>query len=376
MRALGPILTIAVVLDVLRTQPGPGFTGDGMEVFFMTCAFVAGALGTQYRERGSRSHNASAVLLVIASVGLMKVQSNHTGYIALFVALFLLARRLPTRLATALSAIAVGFLVLAGATTQRESTFSSLLSALTIGGFVGLTMLTQHLREANEQAERRLDEFERTRAAETRAAALAERQHLAREMHDVLAHSLSGLMIQLEAARLLACQDGDDPRLPETIERAHRLGKSGLDEARRAIEMLRGDDLPGPDQLPGLARRCEENLGIPCPLTYVGEPHELSSEARLAVYRVAQEALTNVAKHARGPERVEMRLAYEPDGAELSIEDFSADLAVADHPSSITEPVGEGYGLTGMRERAELLGGTLDAGPTETGFRVVLKVPS
>ena len=385
MRVLGPMLTLAATLAVVRTEPMPGAAGDGLAVTASLAAFVAGALGTLYQPRTSRSHTAAAAVLVAGSVSLIWTQSNRTGFIALFVALFLLARRLPTRLAITLSATATAFLVLAGATVQHQSAFSTLLTALTIAGFAGLTMITQQLRETNEQAERELDELERTRAAEMRATALAERQHLAREMHDVLAHSLAGLMLQLQGARLLAAEHSDDPRLPEAIERAHQLGRSGLDEARRAIEMLRGEDLPGPDQLATLARRCEQDLGIPCTLTVHGEARELRPNTRLALYRAAQEGLTNIAKHAACPQRVEMTLTYAQDAATLVIEDFTAhaqdgaESASAESTSaeSVSADVTErGYGLTGMRERAELLGGTLEAGAGPTGFLVRITVPA
>jgi signal transduction histidine kinase len=216
--------------------------------------------------------------------------------------------------------------------------------------------------------------MEETRDAELRAAALAERQRLAREMHDVLAHSLSGLVVQLEGARLLALSDPADGRLATTIDRAHQLAKSGLDEARRAIGVLRDDDLPGPDKLAALARSFEADTGIPCRYAEAGQPAELRPAVKLALYRVAQEGLTNIRKHAH-PERAEVRLDYLRDGVSLAVEDF---LGSADKPAAAAalEASGGGYGLTGMRERAELLGGTLTTGSTGCGFRVVLRVPA
>ena len=155
----------------------------------------------------------------------------------------------------------------------------ALLSAIAIVGFPGMTLLARRLGQANHQAERLLIELEGTRAAQARAAGLAERQRLAREMHDVLAHSLSGLMLQLEGARMLAADDPSDPRLPGIIERAHHLGKSGLEEARRAIGMLRDDELPGPERLASLAAQFQEVSGVPCQFTVSGQAYELPSEA-------------------------------------------------------------------------------------------------
>jgi signal transduction histidine kinase len=191
-------------------------------------------------------------------------------------------------------------------------------------------------------------------------------------MHDVLAHSLSALAVQLEGARLLARSRGADPEVTEAIERGHGLARAGLEEARRAIEALRGGDMPGPDRLGALAAQFSEQTHVGCDLELDGEPRELSSEARLAVYRTAQEALTNVRRHAR-PAHVDLRLRYEPEGTRLVVEDRRADGDAGPAPGERER--GLGYGLTGMRERAELLGGRLAAAPTATGFRVELFLP-
>jgi len=206
-------------------------------------------------------------------------------------------------------------------------------------------------------------------ASRAQAIALQERSRLAREMHDVLAHSLSALAVQLEGARLLARERGSDPEVVQTIERSNRLARAGLDEARRAIEALRGGDMPGPDRLGELAAAFSEQTGVDCRVELDGEPRELPSDARLAVYRTAQEALTNVRRHAAA-EEVELRLRYEPEGTRLVVEDRGEAAA----PDGAEE--GMGYGLTGMRERAELLGGRLAAAPTPTGFRVELYLPA
>jgi signal transduction histidine kinase len=234
-----------------------------------------------------------------------------------------------------------------------------------------LAFLAVRLREANDQAAALLAELEHSRAAEARAAGLAERQRLAREMHDVLAHSLSGLLLQLEGARMMAAENPTDRRIPEAIDRAHHLGRTGLDEARRAIGMLRDDDLPGPQRLKDLAAQFQYDHGVPCHFDVSGVAHPLDSEARLAVYRVAQEALTNISKHAH-PDRVEVHLANEPSATRLTVEDYAQEARTGER----TELSHVGYGLTGMRERAELLGGSLTAEKTTSGFRVELQLPT
>jgi signal transduction histidine kinase len=214
------------------------------------------------------------------------------------------------------------------------------------------------------QAESLVEELRESRAAEREAAALGERARVARDMHDVLAHSLSALALQLEAARLLARDRGGDAEVVAAIETAHRLAAGGLDEARRSIAALRGDELPGPEGLTALVGA----FGERATLTVSGEPRALSSEARLAVYRTAQEALTNVRRHSAA-DRVEVALVYADDGTTLT---------VADHGPGAPVLVGRGasgYGLTGMRERAELLGGRLRADATDDGFRVELWLP-
>jgi signal transduction histidine kinase len=191
-------------------------------------------------------------------------------------------------------------------------------------------------------------------------------------MHDVLAHSLSALALQLETTRLLARSRGVDEEVTQAVDRAHHLAASGLDEARRAIATERGDELPGPERIGALLDAFAEQSGLPVAIEVHGEPRELAPEARLAVYRTAQEALTNVRRHATA-QRVEVELNYLPDSTVLVVEDH----AVNGSPPAILAPSnGGGYGLTGMRERAELLGGELLAAPTSKGFRVELRLPT
>jgi len=370
MRLVGPLLVVAVTVTALRTHPAAGRSGGHLATAVAIGGFALGGFGTMIARRGPRPLRVACVAALFGSaVVLVWFQSDTTGVFALLVAVILVARRVPPSLAISLSLLALVLLTVTTAISSRRSVSSALLMAMVFLGFYGVSLLAERLRDASEQAEALLVELEEKRAVETRAVALAEGQRLAREMHDVLAHSLSGLMLQLEGARLLAVQNPDDPRLLETIERAHHLGKTGLDEARQAIGMLRGDDLPGPDSLSVLTAKFQEDLGIPCQFIVSGEICGLGSETRLAIYRVAQEALTNITKHAH-PDRVEVSLAYEGGETRLTVEDFGPP---GQRPTSVQN--GSGYGLTGMRERAELLGGKLTSLMTMTGFRVELEVP-
>jgi signal transduction histidine kinase len=197
-------------------------------------------------------------------------------------------------------------------------------------------------------------------------AAVQERERLAREIHDVLAHTLSALAVQLEGARLLMGERPDYALARDAVERAHRLAAEGLEETRRAVSALRGEVLPGPDLLPDLAADFERESGVPCRFEVDGAAVPLRPDARLAIYRTTQEALTNVRKHVDA-DQVSIRLCYAQAGAELTVDDQGRP-----RPSLAAG----GHGLTGMRERAQQLGGRLEAGPTEGGFRVRLWVPA
>jgi signal transduction histidine kinase len=225
----------------------------------------------------------------------------------------------------------------------------------------------RQLRRAHERAQALLQEVLANREAQVRAATLDERARLAREIHDVLAHTLSALSVQLEGTRMLLEQRPDDPAALAAVERAGRLARDGIDEARRAVRALRGDHLPGPDLLPRLAEDFERDSGVPCRFDVEGEPVDLPSEARLALYRTAQVALTNVRKHADA-RSVLINLRYLPGVADLTVEDEG-------NPRT-TDSDGMGHGLQGMRERAELAGGTLEAGATPVGYRVHLRLPA
>ncbi|OKI08016.1 two-component sensor histidine kinase [Streptomyces sp. CB02923] len=229
--------------------------------------------------------------------------------------------------------------------------------------------------EARGNAQRLLTQERAARKAEAETAALDERSRIAREIHDVLAHSLSAQLVHLEAARLLIHRsddlEADRQQILERVVAARGMAREGLDGTRQALSALRGEMAPVEDYLRHLT--AAENAG----LEVTGEQRRLSPEAGLALRRVAQEALTNVRKHAPGA-RVTVRLAYGEGEVELEVRDSGARRRLrGGRPGALGDlgSSGSGYGLLGMRERAELLGGTLDSGPDEEGFTVRLRVP-
>ncbi|MFJ4204278.1 sensor histidine kinase [Streptomyces sviceus] len=235
----------------------------------------------------------------------------------------------------------------------------------TLATSAGLALAGYVLRldaEARGNAQRLLNQERAARAAEAESAALAERARIAREIHDVLAHSLSAQLVHLEAARLLIEGGADRDQILERVVAARGMARDGLAETRQALSALRGDMTPLEDflsQLVGTADGAETTIS--------GERRPLPVEASQAVRRVAQEALTNVRKHAPGA-RIRMRLEYGEEQVTLVVRDSGGS------PGELTT-TGGGYGLLGMRERAELLGGSLQAGPDDEGFVVTLKVP-
>ena len=212
-----------------------------------------------------------------------------------------------------------------------------------------------------------LRETEHTRAEQARSAALAERARIAREIHDVLAHALAALTVQLETADALL-EGGRAEQARASVVRAGKLAREGLAETKRAIGALRGDPLPLPELLDALATGYRADLGGTASVHVDGVPRDLNPDTALALYRTAQEAITNVRKHAPGAP-LDVRLSYAPDTVDLTVVNGAA-------PAGTLAGTGGGYGLIGLRERAELAGGSCTAGPQDDGWRVDARIPT
>ncbi|MER5792349.1 histidine kinase [Streptomyces sp. NPDC001980] len=245
------------------------------------------------------------------------------------------------------------------------SAFNNDVWLTTVATVVGMALAGYVLRldaEARGGAQRLLAQERAARAAEAESAALAERARIAREIHDVLAHSLSAQMVHLEAARLLIERGADREQILERVVAARGMARDGLAETRQALSALRGEITPLEDFLTELVGSTDG-----AEITVTGDRRSLPAEASQTVRRVAQEALTNVRKHAHGA-KVQVRLDYGEHEVVLNVRDSGG------RPGELSG-AGGGYGLLGMRERAELLGGSLEAGRDDEGFEVRLRVP-
>jgi signal transduction histidine kinase len=202
------------------------------------------------------------------------------------------------------------------------------------------------------------------------AAVAEERLRIARELHDVVSHSVTVMNLHVSGVRRRLEPDQAEERA--TLEMVERTGREALGEMRRMLNVLRGPGGDGPgassglDRLPDLLEQAR-SAGIEVDFTIDGEPRPVAPGIAQAVYRVAQEALTNVIRHAAA-RRMTCRLGYGRDSVELTI---------ADDGRGADPGARDGHGLVGMRERAALYGGTVSAGPRPgDGFEVRLALPA
>lgn len=285
--------------------------------------------------------------------------------IAMFSTMFYAVRTLPRlqgAVITAIAVIAVTIeLIRSGSDWRNALLFYALVAVLVLLG------LNRQSRAARlEQAELALARAQTATEEHARAAALAERTRIARELHDVLAHSLAGLALNLQGARLMLVRDGSSPDAVAQIERAQKLAADGLGEARSAVAALRDDPVPVTRAVADLVTGYRLDTGSAAELIVEGEARELAAAAGTTVVRAVQESLSNTRKYAPAA-AVEVIMVFTAGGVEVTVLDKQG--------RRPPEPVAAGYGLRGMRERVELLDGELDSGPVEDGWRVHLTVP-
>jgi signal transduction histidine kinase len=204
-------------------------------------------------------------------------------------------------------------------------------------------------------------------------AALDERARIAREIHDVLAHSLGALGLHIQAAQAVLTRQHDEVQAVELLGQARRLAADGLNETRRAVHALRGETRPLPDGLAELSADHQRRHGARVTFEVSGEPRPLPPDAALALTRTTQEALVNAAKHAPH-QPVGIRLDYAGAHTSLAVTNHLGEDALGGHGPGLAT-VNGGYGLAGMRERLLLVKGTLSAGQNGSDWVVMAKVP-
>jgi len=265
---------------------------------------------------------------------------------------------------------AIGFaIVLAAVLASSLGPGATFKQAFFFGLVEGIVLLL--VRRVIGDRDRRAQIAERERDVAAREAVVEERARIARELHDVIAHHVSMIVLQAGAERRVLGDANASTR--EVLETVEQSGRSALTETRRLLGMLRGggsDPLtpqPGLDDVPMLVGQLRD-AGLPVELSIDGERRELPVGIELSAYRIVQEALTNALKHA-GDARATVHVRYGSDSLELEIVD--------DGQGGSKRTSGGGHGLVGMRERVALYGGRFDASRRPSGgfaIRVVLPI--
>jgi len=362
-------LTLA---DIWLGQPAPGLSGR--HLVLAVASLAAGLVWTGWLSPPRVSRLVAGPVLLAGMVGacLAAQISPSTTATALPLPIGILAGSAFPLLdgaavaACGLITLGVGRLIV---TTHGFSLPGSCLAV--VGGLAAGLWRSQYRLRA-EQAELTAIQTLRAEQEHIRAQVLDERARIAREIHDILAHTLGGLVVQLDAADALLGDGADPEGGRKLVVGARRLAVEGLKETRQAIAALRADPVDLPRGLDSLAA----SDGQPGPVRYEidGTPRRLSPEASLTVYRTAQEALANARKHAPGAP-VGMTLSFGAETVGLRVANGPPVADPAAGPVESLAATGGGYGLNGLTERAELQGGTLKAGPDGNGWVVELSVP-
>ena len=249
------------------------------------------------------------------------------------------------------------------------STIVNLLGFAAVVWAAGLS--ARYLRQQRATAGERRGSAERERAQLTRLAVAEERAKIARELHDIVAHSLSVMILQANGGEYAF--DHDPDRAREALRTIGATGRDALDEIRQLVQILRSGDGDGTDHEPATLNRITavvaraRDAGLAVDVVVDGTPPRVPGGVALAVYRIVQESLTNTLKHAGPAPSAAVRVAYRPDAIELEV----TDTGVGGRPAAPG-----GHGLVGMRERTVLYGGTFDAGPRlDGGWRVRARIP-
>lgn len=374
LRPLGLVVIAAVAIGAINGHPAPAGHGTGLGIAAALVVFAAAlalAVRASFIDRSLPVQTATIAAMAAAGVTLVALQPHGATELAGGAAVWMAIARLPLPLGATLAATTTVGLALAEALAGGST--AVVLAAILLCALLALVAyFIKQARSSQDTTELLLAQLEDAREDQLQAAAVSERGRIASELHDVLAHSLSGAAIQLQGARKLAEREQSSPQVRAAIERAGELVREGLTSARQAVGALRGEELPGIAQLDKLVANFREDMHTDVTLTIEGNTRPLPAHASLALYRGAQEALTNIARYAPGASTTVL-LRYGSGRTSLTVEDR---LATPPPSAAGLADVGGGNGLNGMRERLERAGGHMHAGPTENGWRVDLEVPA
>src|SRR5581483_2238468 len=391
LRPLGAVFLAVVLTASVQSHPAPALHGAGLAVAAVLAVYaaaVAVAVSVGWARRGPAAQATVIAVIGGCGVALAAWQPHGPVEIAASLAVWIAAVRLPAVPAAAAAGAITAALALAVGLTEQPPAQSAVTAVLLCLLLAVTGQFIRRGRRSQDRTELLLAQLQDAREAEAAAAALAERGRIAGELHDVLAHSLSGLAIQLQGARKLASREVVSDGLRAAIERSAELTKAGLADARQAVGALRGEQLPALTQLGALVEDFRRDTGIDVTLRIDGTSRPLPAEAGLALYRGAQEALTNISRYAPGAITA-VTVSYEADRTLVTIEDHIRSAGAEPEPAAEPEPgaaspppsaplagVGGGHGLTAMHERARRAGGAVRAGPTADGWLVELEVPA
>ena len=370
VRLIGLALISWTVLTASHHDPGDSGRRLLISVAFALCVVAWLA----WTARPVLDRGITPEVYVLAAAGGVLCGASPNSAASAFVFVAVMAAGVRADLPRAFLVVGVGILALAVADLAYDGSALGLLAYSL--GFAATTLAGANARQAAakaEQAELLLAQTQRSHEEQLRAARLEESTRIAREIHDVLAHALAGLTIQLEATSALVEQGADRATVKARLDLAHDLAREGLRETRRAVGALRTEPIAAQAGIEALVEEYRAGGGT-AELTIDGDPSRLAGPVGETVVRVAQEALTNVRKHAPGASvSVALRAG--------DLADHDVVLVVEDHPNGTARApsplagTGGGYGVKGMRERAHALGGTLTAGALAGGWRVELRVP-
>jgi signal transduction histidine kinase len=369
---LALVLAVLFQIEVWTIDPSHPPGDVGTEVFSSTERAAAAAAGLVLTLSLAWRRRAPLVVLGVAIA--TSVVANVVGVldeattpaIALVVAVYSVGAQ-TSGLRAAVGGLGAAALIAVNV-AEQFSLGDLLFIATILGGAWLAGRAMRYRREREHVLERLTVDLERERDEKARAAVAEERVRIARELHDVVAHAISVIVLQARGGRRSLATDPGETR--EALDMIEATGSEALAEMRRLLGMLRRDDeeialAPQPSlrYLDALAAQVRD-AGLPVDLSVEGEPTELPPGVDLSAYRIVQEALTNALKHA-GPATARVVVRYRENDLELEIADTGA--GASD---------GEGHGLAGMRERVSLYGGKIETGPRDGGgFAVRARLP-